>query len=58
MWSVCLSGCDSGFGQALAQHLDSIGADVFAACLCTSSIGAKELLSSCSERYNRLNCMQ
>jgi len=47
-----LSGCDSGFGQALAKELDNIGADVFAGCLCTNSDGAKELLSSCSERYD------
>jgi len=45
-----MAGCDSGFGQALVRHLDSIGTDVFAGCLCTSSPGAKELLSSCSER--------
>jgi len=45
-----VSGCDSGFGQALAQELDSIGVDVFAGCLCTSSDGAKQLLSSCSQR--------
>jgi len=47
-----MSGCDSGFGQALARHLDHIGAEVFAGCLCTSSPGAKELLSSCSEKYD------
>jgi len=45
-----LSGCDRGFGQALAKELDNIGADVFAGCLCTNSDGAKELLASCSER--------
>jgi len=48
---TCLLGCDSGFGQALAMELDSIGADVFAGCLSISSPGAKQLLSSCSERY-------
>jgi len=49
-----MSGCDSGFGLALVQELDGIGVDVFAGCLCTSSDGAKELLSSCSERYDML----
>lgn len=52
---LCTSGCDSGFGQALARHLDSIGTNVFAGCLCASSPGASDLLSSCSERYDSLS---
>jgi len=57
MYIPYLSGCDSGFGQALARELDSIGASVFAGCLCTSSHGAKELLSSCSERCDDIDIL-
>ncbi|KAH9508448.1 Retinol dehydrogenase 7 [Bulinus truncatus] len=31
--NVVITGCDSGFGQALALHLDALGFHVFAGCL-------------------------
>lgn len=49
-----LAGCDSGFGQATAQHLDSMGFRVFASVLDTQSPGAQELRSSCSSRLTLL----
>ena len=45
-----LAGCDSGFGNELAQQLDSIGYTVFAGCLAPDREGARALKSSCSER--------
>ncbi|KAK1874819.1 Corticosteroid 11-beta-dehydrogenase isozyme 2 [Dissostichus eleginoides] len=40
--------CDSGFGQATARHLDSLGFQVFATVLDLNSSGAKDLQRSCS----------
>ena len=34
---LLFSGCDSGFGHALAKKLDSIGMRVFVGCLVTMS---------------------
>jgi NAD(P)-dependent dehydrogenase (short-subunit alcohol dehydrogenase family) len=48
--NILVTGCDSGFGHALAKELDNIGAVVYAGCLCTTSQGAKELKSVCSDR--------
>ena len=31
--AVFITGCDSGFGNGLARHLDSLGVPVYAACL-------------------------
>ena len=43
-------GCDSGFGNALARHLDKQGMRVFAGCLFAEGLGAKEMKESCSDR--------
>nr|XP_021146416.1 corticosteroid 11-beta-dehydrogenase isozyme 2 [Columba livia] len=48
------AGCDSGFGQATARHLDSMGFRVFASVLDPQSPGAQELRSSCSSRLTLL----
>ncbi|XP_010183505.1 PREDICTED: corticosteroid 11-beta-dehydrogenase isozyme 2, partial [Mesitornis unicolor] len=49
-----LAGCDSGFGQATAQHLDAMGFRVFASVLDLQSAGAQELHRSCSPRLTLL----
>uniref|UniRef100_A0A8C3MY00 11-beta-hydroxysteroid dehydrogenase type 2 n=1 Tax=Geospiza parvula TaxID=87175 RepID=A0A8C3MY00_GEOPR len=49
-----LSGCDSGFGQATARHLDIMGFRVFASVLDLQSPGAQELRQSCSSRLTLL----
>lgn len=49
-----LSGCDSGFGQATARHLDIMGFQVFASVLDLQSPGAQELRRSCSSRLTLL----
>lgn len=43
-----LPGCDSGFGQATARHLDAMGFRVFASVLDPQGAGAQELRRSCS----------
>ncbi|XP_059139305.1 17-beta-hydroxysteroid dehydrogenase type 6-like [Physella acuta] len=43
---ILITGCDSGFGRALAIHLDSVGFHVFAGCLTEN--GAKFLSEKCS----------
>ncbi|XP_059157944.1 retinol dehydrogenase 7-like [Physella acuta] len=48
--SVLITGCDSGFGHALALKLDSIGMQVFAGCLEDHGPGALELKNKCSSR--------
>ena len=44
------TGCDSGFGYALARKLDSIGVRVFAGFLEKDGLGAIELRNKCSDR--------
>ena len=53
-WSLhcAVSGCDSGFGHALVQKLDSIGMKVFAGFLEKDGIGAVELKNKCSDRWD------
>ncbi|KAF3832040.1 hypothetical protein F7725_025705 [Dissostichus mawsoni] len=46
--AVLITGCDSGFGQATARRLDSLGFQVFATVLDLNSSGAKDLQRSCS----------
>ncbi|RUS85641.1 hypothetical protein EGW08_006587 [Elysia chlorotica] len=48
--AVFITGCDSGFGNELAQQLDSLGYTVFAGCLAPDREGARALKSSCSDR--------
>ncbi|XP_074439430.1 11-beta-hydroxysteroid dehydrogenase type 2 [Larus michahellis] len=46
--AVLVTGCDSGFGQATARHLDAMGFRVFASVLDPQGAGAQELRRSCS----------
>lgn len=48
------AGCDSGFGNATAKHLDSLGFEVFATVLDLNGDGAKELQRTCSHRLTLL----
>ncbi|XP_054054395.1 11-beta-hydroxysteroid dehydrogenase type 2 isoform X2 [Rissa tridactyla] len=47
-WGGSSAGCDSGFGQATARHLDAMGFRVFASVLDPQGAGAQELRRSCS----------
>uniref|UniRef100_G1MSN2 Uncharacterized protein n=1 Tax=Meleagris gallopavo TaxID=9103 RepID=G1MSN2_MELGA len=51
---LAIAGCDSGFGQATARHLDSLGFRVFASVLDPRGPGAQELQRSCSARLTLL----
>ncbi|XP_005073251.1 17-beta-hydroxysteroid dehydrogenase type 2 [Mesocricetus auratus] len=48
--AVLVTGADSGFGHALAKHLDKLGFTVFAGVLDAKGSGAEELRKTCSER--------
>ncbi|GAB1293706.1 Estradiol 17-beta-dehydrogenase 2 [Apodemus speciosus] len=48
--AVLVTGTDSGFGHALAKHLDKLGFTVFAGVLDKEGPGAEELRKNCSER--------
>lgn len=52
--AILVTGCDSGFGQQMAQRLDEMGAQVFAGCLFPKGDGASELKSKCSNRLRIL----
>ncbi|XP_038041291.1 11-beta-hydroxysteroid dehydrogenase type 2 [Anas acuta] len=52
--AVLVTGCDSGFGQATARHLDALGFRVFASVLDPRGPGAQELQKSCSPRLTLL----
>ncbi|XP_055936462.1 dehydrogenase/reductase SDR family member 9-like [Argiope bruennichi] len=52
--AVFVTGCDTGFGNALAKRLDSKGFHVFATCLFPTGPGATELKASCSNRLHVL----
>lgn len=45
---IFISGCDSGMGRVIAQHLDSLGIPVFAGCL--TKAGADSLQSETSDK--------
>lgn len=51
---LAFAGCDSGFGQATARHLDTMGFRVFASVLDLQGPGAQELRRSCSPRLTLL----
>ncbi|XP_042913207.1 estradiol 17-beta-dehydrogenase 2-like, partial [Parasteatoda tepidariorum] len=46
--AVLITGCDRGFGQALAIRLDSLGYHVFASCLSPSDPGVQNFKNKCS----------
>ncbi|XP_065150809.2 D-beta-hydroxybutyrate dehydrogenase, mitochondrial [Paramisgurnus dabryanus] len=48
--AVLITGCDSGFGHALAKHLHQLGFTVFAGCLSKDGEGAKVLENLHSEK--------
>ncbi|KAI9560428.1 hypothetical protein GHT06_014445 [Daphnia sinensis] len=50
--AVVITGCDSGFGNALAIKLDGIGFKVYAGCLDVRGEGAQELKAKCSSRLH------
>ncbi|MPC60890.1 D-beta-hydroxybutyrate dehydrogenase, mitochondrial [Portunus trituberculatus] len=52
--AVLITGCDSGFGFALAKHLDSLGFRVVAGCLAQDGEGAKQLRASASPRLHTI----
>ncbi|XP_068182642.1 11-beta-hydroxysteroid dehydrogenase type 2 [Antennarius striatus] len=52
--AVLITGCDSGFGNATAKHLDSLGFEVFATVLDLSGDGARMLQRTCSSRLTLL----
>lgn len=52
--AVLVTGSDSGFGHALAKHLDKLGFTVFAGVLDKEGPGAEELRNNCSERLSVL----
>ena len=49
------AGCDTGFGNLLAQHLDQLGMKVYAGCLHKDGKGATDLTDKCS---NKLTVLQ
>ncbi|KAK7113709.1 D-beta-hydroxybutyrate dehydrogenase, mitochondrial-like [Littorina saxatilis] len=51
---VLITGCDSGFGHALARRLSSVGFTVVAGCLDKSSDGAQVLKSDATGRLHVL----
>lgn len=50
---VYITGCDSGFGNLLARHLDKCGFSVVAACF--TEKGEEELKKSCSSRMSTVH---
>nr|ARX76290.1 corticosteroid 11-beta-dehydrogenase isozyme 2 [Thalassoma bifasciatum] len=52
--AVFITGCDTGFGNAAAKHLDALGFEVFATVLDLSGDGARDLQRTCSPRLTLL----
>ncbi|ESO87179.1 hypothetical protein LOTGIDRAFT_55406, partial [Lottia gigantea] len=52
--AVLITGCDSGFGNALARRLDSMGFTVYAGCLDLNSEGVERLKASHTGRLHVL----
>lgn len=53
--AVFLTGCDTGFGNALAKELNKLGFRVFAGCLASEGPGANELRTH-SSRIRVIQC--
>ncbi len=49
---ILITGCDTGFGNALARSLDKKGCHVFATCL--TSKGVESLEQACSTRLHAM----
>ncbi|KAM6979406.1 11-beta-hydroxysteroid dehydrogenase type 2 [Aplochiton taeniatus] len=52
--TVFITGCDTGFGKAAAQHLDMLGFEVFATVLDLHGAGARDLKRICSPNLTLL----
>ncbi len=50
---ILITGCDSGFGNAAAQKLDSLGCNVIATCF--TEKGETELMKCCSTKLHALH---
>ena len=50
---ILVTGCDTGFGNAIAKRLDTLGCHVIAACLTES--GETELHKSCSNKLHTIH---
>ena len=50
--AVVVTGCDTGFGHAMARRFDSAGLVVFAGVLCPGGEGAARLKKEGSERLH------
>ena len=50
---ILITGCDTGFGNAIAKRLDALGCHVIAACLMES--GETELRKSCSNKLHTVH---
>ncbi|XP_045554863.1 retinol dehydrogenase 7 isoform X1 [Salmo salar] len=50
---VYITGCDSGFGNLLARHLDELGFCVIASCF--TEKGEEDLRKACSDRFTTLH---
>ncbi len=49
---ILVTGCDTGFGNAVAKQLDAMGCHVFATCL--TETGQNQLRNSCSNRLQTI----
>ncbi|XP_037094217.1 17-beta-hydroxysteroid dehydrogenase type 6-like [Pollicipes pollicipes] len=54
--AVFVTGCDTGFGHAVARRLDALGLRVFAGCLFPDGEGARTLQRDCSSSLTVVAC--
>jgi len=52
--AVLITGCDTGFGHQLVIEINKLGFHVFAGVLSPEGVGARNLVSICSDRLNVL----
>ena len=50
---ILVTGCDTGFGNAIVKRLDALGCHMIATCLTES--GETELRKSCSQRLHTIH---